>query len=121
MIDQLPAMTSTDAEAAGFAPFNRCPTLCVDVPDGGFTISAKTSQGKRVTFYFGPYATGGAPQFIDVQYHDDPAPKWDNNGTPIPTFDVLAFTRGTTGYDSRKRDDDAKRPTLVCLLMEDPK
>ena len=58
-ITQLPVMTSADAENVGFAIFNHVPTLPIDIPDGGFTVSAKTSEGLRVTFYFGPSRTGG--------------------------------------------------------------
>ena len=66
-MSQLPIMTRADAESIGFAIFNHVPTLPVDIPDGGFTISAKTSEGLRVTFYFGPYRTGGPPRFIDIE------------------------------------------------------
>ena len=102
----------------GFAQFNHCDTLCVDVPDAGFTISARTSQGKRVTFYFGPYKTGGTPQFVDIQYHDNGTTR--NNGSQdIPTFDALMFAGGTGTCDSRKAMKE--KPSLICLLMEDPK
>src|SRR3546814_10910290 len=69
-ITTLPIMTSEDAEKIGFARFNRVPTLPIDIPDGGFTISAKTSEGRRITFYFGPHRTGGPARFVDVQFHD---------------------------------------------------
>jgi len=44
-ICQLPVMTSADAEGIGFAIFNHVSTLPIDIPDGGFTVSAKTSEG----------------------------------------------------------------------------
>lgn len=49
-ITQLPVMTAADAESIGFARFNDVPTLPIDIPDGNFTISAKTTDGRRITF-----------------------------------------------------------------------
>ena len=69
-ITQLPIMTARDAESIGFARFNDVPTLPIDIPDGNFTISARTSDGRRITFFFGEYKRGAAPSFIDIQYHD---------------------------------------------------
>lgn len=88
---QLPVMTSEDAESIGFASFNRVPTLPIDIPDGGCTVSAKTSEGRRVTFYFGPYRTGRPPRFIDIQYHDAGMTVPDGGGVPAPVFDMLTI------------------------------
>ena len=51
-ITDLPVMTRADAIAAGFAGYNDVPHKPIDVPDGAFTITAKTSEGRRVTFCF---------------------------------------------------------------------
>ena len=51
-ITDLPVMTRDDAIAAGFAGYNDVPHKPIDVPDGAFTITAKTSEGRRVTFCF---------------------------------------------------------------------
>lgn len=69
-ITTMPVMTAADAASIGFARFNDVPTLPVDIPDGNFTISAKTSDGRRITFFFGEYARGAPPSFVDIQYHD---------------------------------------------------
>ena len=69
-ITELPVMRAADATAIGFAQFNDVPHKVIDIPDGGFTLTTKTSDGNRVTFYFGPYETGGPPAFIDIQYRD---------------------------------------------------
>ena len=69
-ITHLPVMTATDAQAIGFARFNDVPTLPIDIPDGDFTVSVKTSDGRRVTFFFGAYRRGAPPRFVDIQYHD---------------------------------------------------
>jgi len=46
-----------------------CPHSRSIFPHGNFTISAKTSDGRRITFFFGEYQTG-APSFVDIQFHD---------------------------------------------------
>ncbi|MBN9990839.1 hypothetical protein JND45_16005, partial [Listeria monocytogenes] len=56
-ITTLPLMTAADAESIGFARFNDVPTLPIDIPDGNFTISAKTTDGRRITFFFGEHRT----------------------------------------------------------------
>ena len=119
-ICQLPVMTSTDAESLGFARFNRVPTLPIDVPDGGFTITAKTSEGRRVTFYFGPKRTGGPPRFIDVQYHDSGMTVPDGDGKPAPVFDMLTIAeKGRQPYDSRKSEPSHK-PSIAVILLDRP-
>src|SRR3546814_6688091 len=60
-INQLPVMTARDAESIGFARFNDVPTLPNDIPDGNFTISARTSDGRRITFFFGECERGAPP------------------------------------------------------------
>jgi hypothetical protein len=104
-----PPVIPADAVAAGYAEFNRNPTLCIDIPDGGFTLSAKTSEGKRITFAFQPYVTGGPPKCVDIQYHDSGLPL-GRNGSPL--FDVLLF--GEKDYDSRKHG----KPGIACVLMD---
>lgn len=108
----------------GFASFNWCHDhLCVDVPDGGFTISARTSQGKRITFNFGVYKEGGQPQFVDVQYHDE-GTSVSNGRNEVPTFDAIVFGMGNTFHNTRANPKDSPskgKATIVCILMEDPK
>ncbi|WIW89612.1 hypothetical protein K3M67_06545 [Sphingobium sp. V4] len=113
-------MTSADAASIGFAIFNHVPTLPIEIPDGGFTITAKTSEGRRVTFYFGPYLTGGPPRFIDIQYHDATITVPDAGGSPTPVFDMLTIAEGGRHpYDSRKVDVSQK-PSIVVLLLDNP-
>lgn len=119
-IHQLPVMTSADAESIGFAIFNHVPTLPIDIPDGGFTVSAKISEGLRVTFYFGPSRTGGPPCFIDIQYHDAGMTVPDGGGSPAPVFDMLTIAvKGRHAYDSRKYDTSEK-PSIAVLLLDKP-
>ena len=110
------------AVAEGYAEFNGVPHLAVDVPDGGFTITAKTSEGKRVTFSFMPYRDGGPPQCVDICYHDNGTIRPDR--PELSTFDVLLFGQTKNGagytdqYDSRKQPF---KPGIVCVLMDGKK
>ena len=64
--------TRTQAKADGFAAFNNGPHLCIDVPDRHFTITARTSSGKKITFAFVPYGDGDhcEASCIDIKQHD---------------------------------------------------
>jgi hypothetical protein len=111
--------TAEEAVAYGYAEFNRNPHLCVDVPDGSFTITAKTSEGKRITFSFLPYKHDGPAKCVDIQYHDSGHTHF-KNGIHIPEFDAVLF--GETGkkhvpiqLDTRKQPH---KPSIVCVLMD---
>lgn len=109
-------LTPEEAVAAGFAEFNGCPHLCIDVPDGGFTISARTSDGKRVTFCFVPYRDDAPAGCVDVQYHDAPVPKVPNGRYQLPVMHSVGFAVGSDTWDTRKHD----RPTtLLTVLLDD--
>lgn len=117
-ITDLPVMTRDDAIAAGFAGYNDVPHKPIDVPDGAFTITAKTSEGRRVTFCFLEKTYGGPPRFIDIQFHDrgTTIPNADNGVSP--TFNAFAITRGGRHIiDSRPLDEDEK-PSIVVVLMD---
>jgi hypothetical protein len=121
--------TAAEAVADGYAEFNRNPHLAVDVPDGGFTITCKTSEGKRVTFAFQPYTTGGPPQCVDVAYHDgEKALNCNRDMTPV--FDVIGFgsTPGEKGklgkhhdFDTRamtKAAGESRKVCIACVLID---
>lgn len=119
-ITSLPVMTAGDAQAIGFAAFNAVPTLPIDIPDGGFTLSARTSEGRRITFYFGPYVTGGPARFVDIQYHDAAATVPDARGAPTPVFDIFTIGHGDTrAYDSRSEELTSK-PSIAVILLSGP-
>lgn len=119
-IATLPVMTAADAESIGFARFNDVPTLPIDIPDGNFTISAKTTAGRRITFFFGEYQRGAAPSFVDIQYHDHGATIPNANGGRSPVFDMLTIGRGGRQvFDSRKLPDNDK-PSIAVILLGEP-
>lgn len=109
-------LSHEQVETAGFAAFNAFPHLCVEVPDGGFTISARTSEGKRVTISFVNYKDGGAAGCVDVQYHDAPVPKVPNGDLLLPSMHSVGFTVGRTTWDTREHD---KPTTLLTVLLAD--
>ncbi|MDT7533093.1 hypothetical protein OVY48_06540 [Sphingobium sp. SA2] len=119
-ITRLPVMTAADAESIGFARFNDVPTLPIDIPDGNFTISARTSDGRRITFFFGEYRRGAAPSFVDIQYHDQGATIPNANGGQSPIFDMLTIGQGGRRvFDSRKLDVIDK-PSIAVVLLGEP-
>lgn len=119
-ITSLPVMTAADAESIGFARFNDVPTLPIDIPDGNFTISAKTTDGRRITFFFGEYQRCAPPSFVDIQYHDRGATIPNANGGRSPAFDMLTIgLGGRQVFDSRKLPDDDK-PSIAVILLGEP-
>lgn len=120
-ITTLPVMTAADAESIGFARFNDVPTLPIDIPDGNFTISARTTDGRRITFFFGEYRRGAPPSFVDIQYHDHGATIPNANCGRSPVFDMLTIgLGGRQVFDSRQRADDDK-PSIAVILLGEPK
>ena len=116
-IIQLPVMTARDAESIGFARFNDVPTFPIDLPDGNFTISARTSDGRRITFFFGEYQRAAPPSFVDIQFHDDGTTIPNANGGISPSFDMLTIGQGGRhAYDSRRHPSDEKLSIAVILL-----
>lgn len=119
-ITTLPVMTAAGAESIGFARFNDVPTLPIDIPDGNFTISAKTTDGRRITFFFGEYQHGAPPSFVDIQYHDHGATIPNANGNRSPVFDMLTIgLGGRQVFDSRKLANDEK-PSIAVILLGAP-
>jgi len=107
-------ITREQAKKFGFAGFNDSPHLCVVVPDGGLTISCRTTTGDLVTISFCPYKTGGPPRCIDIQHHNAPIKKVDD-GRELPAQQLVVHGNGTMMFDSRKSD---KPVTLTTLLLE---
>ena len=105
-----------EAEAEGFATFNEGPHLCVDVPDGMFTISARTSDGKMVTMCFVCYKDGGTAQCVDIKRHDGPTTPF--NGEDARVFDMLLFKGGGHLFDTRDVETE-KKPMIATILMQD--
>ena len=117
-IRDLPVMSMADAQSIGFAGFNDVPHKPIDVPDGAFTITTKTSDGRRTTFSFQPYDADGAARFVDIQFHDRGSTIANSNGGQSPTFNMFAITKGGRHIvDSRALTEDIK-PSILVLLLE---
>jgi hypothetical protein len=108
--------SADDAMKQGFAMFNGGKHLCVDVPDDSFTVSCRTSEGRRITFAFLPYRKDGPPQAVDIQYHDSPV-LIEHSDTVLPAQSFIGFgpNRGDVRYSRH-----ATRPcTLLSVIMSD--
>jgi len=105
-----------DARTHGFAEFNGGAHLCVDVPNDSFTVSCRTSEGRRITFAFLPYRKGGAPQAVDIQYHDSPV-LVEHSDTVLPAQSFIGF--GPKRSDVRYSRHAAKPCTLLCVILSD--
>ena len=117
-IRDLPVLTEADARALGFAGFNDVPHKLIDLPDGAFTISVKTSDGRRATFCFMPYDADGPARFVDIQYHDRGTSIPNANGGQIPTFNSFCMTKGGRHIvDTRALTEDIK-PSIMVLLLD---
>lgn len=117
-IRDLPVMTKADAEAIGFAGFNDVPHKVIDLPDGDFTISAKTSDGRRVTFSFQPHSPDGTARFVDIQFHDRGTTIPSANGDPMPTFNAFAITGGGRHIVDTRAFTENIKPSILVMLME---
>ena len=110
-------MTAGQAEAEGYARYNEVPHLVVDVPDGNFTITARTTDGRRLTVSFLPGAPGGAANMADVVYHDRGSTRL-NGRHVLPTFDHVAFGRGGRLLDDTRPLEGPEKPGIVTVLMD---
>lgn len=98
----------------GFATFNDCPHMCIDVPDGMQTITCRTSDGEQVTFCFIPYRTGRVADCIDIYQHTSKVPAIAPNINEGATaMDVRVFSGGSTLLR-----DDAPPVTLMSLILK---
>lgn len=107
-------MSRREASYTPFATFNNCPHLVVDAPNGNFTITVRTSEGKRITFAFNPYQENGPAQCVDILHHDSGVVK-ENGDTDCPVQEVIAFTVGNDLF--RSKLDDKKPCTLLTVLL----
>lgn len=109
-------LPANQAPLFDFAKFNGGPHLCVEVPDGHFTITARTSEGKKITFAFCPYQDNGPPQCVDVQHHT--SPKSVLNGSIVcPVQKIICFTPGHNTFASNL--NDTIPTTLVTVILKD--
>ena len=103
------------AEENGFAKFNGGPHLCVEVPNGHFTISAKLSDGRQITFAFSPYEENGVAKCVDV--HDKGGKKIEHQGQTREEQQVICFSGG--GPDPFRTKEDSDKPvTLTTILLK---
>lgn len=108
--------SADDAMKQGFAMFNGGRHLCVDVPDESFTVSCRTSEGRRITFAFLPYKENGPPQAVDIQYHDSPV-LIEHSDTVLPAQSFIGL--GPKRGDVRYSRHSTKPCTLLTMILSD--
>lgn len=107
---------NSEIAAAGFADFNGGTHLCVDVPDGNFTISCRTSAGEKITFAFCPYKKDGPAKCVDIQRHTAELTV-ENGDSLLPSQSVILF--GARKKDVRVYADQGY--SICCVLLHDHK
>ena len=116
-IRDLPIMTMSDAEAIGFASFGDVPHKVMDLPDGAFTLSVRTSDGRRVTFGFQGETYDGPARSVDIRFHDRGSTIPNADGGRSPSFDAFGITQGGRHIvDTRALTEEIKPSVLVLLL-----
>lgn len=106
--------TREDAENHGFAAYNRCDHLCVDLPNGSSTITVRTSDGKLLTLGFNPYEENGVPQSVDIKYHNSGA-TFKNGKEDVPTMVAFGTSCGSRIFGTTLKDE--KPCTCVVVLL----
>lgn len=117
-ITDLPIMSKADAKAIGFAGYNDVAHKPIDIPDGYFTITAKTSEGRRVTFCFMPETCDGPSRFVDIQFHDRRTTVADADGGQQPTFDTFGIAKGGKHIIDSRKLDEAEKPSILVVLLD---
>lgn len=113
-----PIMSQAEAIALGFAGFNDVPHKPIDVPDGEYTITARTSDGRRVTFCFLPDRERSPAGFVDIQYHDAGTSIPNADGGHSPTFNAFGIGRGGRHILDSRPLDEADRPSILVLMLD---
>lgn len=117
-ITDLPVMSLTDAVSLGFAGYKDVHKP-IDVPDGAFTIAAKTTDGRRVSFCFLSDSNDGPARFVAIKFHDRGTTITNTRNVVSPTFDAFALTsEGRHVIDSRTLEE-AQKPSILVLLMDE--
>jgi len=104
--------TKQAAIDAGFAGFNTCKHVCVDLPQDYTTISVRSPDGGLMTISFVPRPAdrGIGHQVADVVYHSG---KKNENGYPIQRAALL----GAGPTIARSMPDDKIPTTVVTVNM----
>jgi hypothetical protein len=107
-----------DPPPSSFARFNKCPHLCVEVPDGLSTISVRTSNGHMLTFAFCPYEDGNPPRCVDIVSHANGTTA-KNGDRDVPTFPVAVRSGVTGGVLFSGSATATIPPTCVTIQIPD--
>lgn len=118
-ITDLPVMSRADAVSIGFAGYNDVPHKPIDVPDGAFTITARMTEGRRVSFCFMGKSYDGPARFVDIQFHDRGTRIANANNGHSPTFNAFAITSGGRHITDSRGLEENRKPSILVLLMDE--
>ncbi len=107
-------LSKFSAKHTEFTVFNGGPHLCVKVPDGHFTVSCITSEGRKITFAFCPYVADGPAQCVDVLHHTSGV-TIQNGATECPIQALSVHSIGQVAYNGKL--DDAKPCSLAVISL----
>ena len=115
---------ASEVEKSGYAKFNMGPHLCVDVPDGWYTISCKTPDGKMITFAFIPDSESDAGHSCVDVHHATAAKKkieFNEQSYECACQEVIVFGQGFYTNPFHSHDYYAKNSdkpmTLTTILL----
>jgi len=95
-------------EAHGFAKFNGNKHLCIDIPEGNFTLSTRDCKGRKVTFAFVSYDEDGiAPGCIDIQQHGVESQR-----------PIIFYKGGADPYHWKRDASDESSPQITTLVLQ---
>jgi hypothetical protein len=110
--------SSEDAEDAGeYAVFNGGPHLCVDVPEGAFTISCRNAQGRKVTFAFVAEPSGKGHQCIDIVHHTGGKTVKNGGSCDVPVMQASMHTIGHAKHIATYKE---REPVVLISLSLKP-
>ena len=110
------------AAAAGFATFNRCDHVCIDLPPGMTSVSLRSADGKLISMCLLPTGKDEArAECLDIGFENAPVPKVpgpNRDGTQLNRLHVLGFTPGPACIEIDRRRNTTPI-TLLTILLSD--
>jgi len=98
------------------ARYNSGPHLVVAIPDGHSTISCVLSNGRKVTFAFGPHEANGIPKCVDIIDHSTHYfAERDGGGLPIQEVTLRSAVTGHVVHHAKP--DLCQDEPVTCTIL----
>lgn len=104
-------VAAKEAKQLGFANYNDYNHLVVEVPNEGFTISARTPDGQKITFSFIRRPTGDGHQCVEIIHHTG-----NKTVKGYPVQQAAMYGLGPTNAICRYNDESPTTLVSVSLL-----